>query len=134
MKASEGEALIITVKEVLVILIVVVMEEVTVREVRIPTVVEAEVLTVAIVEAETLTVAVVDAVMAVTVPLETARIIRAITRWYRCPEPRKTAQDPDAAYLNVSPRRDHGLVFRIDNIEDVETTVKIFKYELCKNK
>lgn len=109
-KANEEEVLIITVKEVLVILIAVVIVEVTVREVRIPTVAEAETFMMAVVEAMTLMGAVVDAVTVVTLPLETMRIIRAITRWYRCPEHRKTVKDQDAACLSVSPRRDRGLV------------------------
>lgn len=104
-------------EEILVILIVVVMEELMVREVRIPMVVEAEVLMVgvgevdkfmaAVVEAMTLTV-VVAAVMGVTVPLEMTKIIRAITRWYPCLEHRETAPDQDAARPSVSPRRDRG--------------------------
>ena len=90
-----------------------------VREVRIPMVVEAEVLmvgvaevdkfTAAVVEAMTLTV-VVAAVMGVTVPLEMTKIIRAIIKWYLCPEHREIAPDQDAARPSVSPRRDHGLV------------------------
>lgn len=110
-KASEGEVLIITVKEVLVILMAAVMAEVReAREVRILTVVEAGTFMVAVAEAMTFTVAAVD-VMVDTLPLETMRIIRAIIRWYRCPEHRKTVKDQDAVHPSVLPRRDRGLVF-----------------------
>lgn len=95
------------------ILIAAVMEEVMVREVRILMVVEAETFTVAVAEAMTLMVAFVGVVMVVTLLLETMKIIRAITRWYRCPEHHKTVKDQDAAYPSVSLKRDRGLVRRL---------------------
>lgn len=118
-KASEEEVLIITLKVVLMILLA--------REVRIPipeaveaetlAVVGAEILTVAVAEVDLFTAAVVEAVTfiavmviagGVMVPPGTTRIIRAITRWYRCLERHETAPDRDAARPSVLPRRDRG--------------------------
>jgi len=124
-KESEEEVFIITVQEVLIILIAVILEKLMVW---ILIIVEAETLMMAVVEVEmiTITVAKVDTFTAavvkeatftafvgaeVSVPLETTRIIQAITKWYQCPEHRKTVKDQDAAYPSVSPRRDRGLVF-----------------------
>lgn len=51
------------------------------------------------------------AMVTVTVqPVTMTKLIRAIIMWYLCQERLVTAPDQNAAYRNVSPKKDHGLV------------------------